>query len=149
MKVIFAICCVVLEITFSRVEAGDLPPGDKAKYHQLLSTNGKAEQVISQLEKIQIDEITFEKLSAAEALKYITKRIVPNQGGGVINSVIRGADETKNVGIRSKRMNFAQAVDEICVQSGRVWSIDFNEVSGVPILVLSMKSAIKDNPKGR
>jgi hypothetical protein len=126
--------------TLPRVGALD-PQGNSAtQYHRLRQADAKAKRVISQLEKIEIDDVSFEKLSTSEALGYLTKKVVGAKGGGVINFVIRGADGEKKVGIKRKSLNFAQAVDEICIQSGRVWKIDFNEVSGAPILVITIKN---------
>jgi len=105
-----------------------------------MQADAKAKRVIAQLEKIEIDDVSFEKLSASEAMDYLTKKVVGVKGGGAINFVIRGADEEKKVGIKRKSLNFAQAVDDICVQSGRLWKIDFNEVSGAPILVITIKN---------
>ena len=104
----------------------------------------KAKRVIDQLENIEIDDVSFEKLSAAAAMGYLTKKVVGEKGGGVINFVIKGADQAKIVGITRKRLTFAQAVDEICRQSGRVWMIDFNETSGAPILVIKNKKGQQD-----
>ena len=117
------------------------PQGNSvAQYHRLGQADSKAKRVIAQLERIKIDDVSFEKLSTTEALDYITKKVVGAKGGGVINFAIKGADEEKKVGIKRKSLNFAQAVDEICIQSGRVWKINFDEISDAPILVITIKN---------
>jgi capsular polysaccharide biosynthesis protein len=126
--------------------AEELKDGDRAGYQRLEQTDDKAQRVIAQLEKIKITDISFEKLTANEAMDYLTKKVVGEKGGGVINFVIRGDDQAKQVGITSKSQTFAQAVDEICRQSGRMWMIDFNEASGAPVLVIKKKNGQQDAP---
>ncbi len=132
----FAIYCIVLMLTLPRLGAEVPKNDDRSNYQRLAQSDDKAKRVIAQLEDIKIADVSFEKLTATEAMGYLTKKVVGNKGGGVINFVVRGADQAKRVGITSKSLTFAQAVDEVCRQSGRVWMIDFNETSGAPILVI-------------
>ncbi len=120
-------------------EAEEPKDDARANDQRLEQTDDKAKRVIAQLENIEVDDVSFEKLTTAEAMGYLTKKVVGNKGGGVIHFVIRGADQAKRVGITSKSLTFAKAVDEICRQSGRVWRIDFNETSGAPFLVFINK----------
>ncbi len=117
------------------------------KYQRLEQIDDKAKRVIAQLENIEIQDISFEKLTAAEAMGYITKKVVGEKSGGVINFVIRGADQAKKVEITRKNLTYAQAVDEICSQSGSVWMIDFNETSDAPVLVIKkdLQKAVAPN----
>ena len=131
---------IILMITLPRMGAVEQQDDNRADYQRLEQTDDKAERMISQLEDIEIDDVSFEKLSVAEAIGYLNKKVVGENGGGVINLVIRGADEPKSVGITRKNLTFAKAVDEICRQSGRVWKIEFNEATGAPILVIKNKN---------
>ena len=145
----FATYCIVLMFTLPRLGAEEPKAGERTNYQRLEEADDKAKRVIAQLENIKVDDVSFEKLTATEAMSYLTKKVVGNKGGDVINFVIRGADSAQRVGITSKSLTFAQAVDEICRQSGRVWMIDFNEASGAPILVLKNKNgqqAVHGNP---
>ena len=139
-------CCLVLLLTLPRLGAEETTDHARATYQRLEQTDDKAKRVIDRLEDIKIDEVSFENLTAAEAVGYLTQRVVGDKGGGLINFVIRGADQAKRVGITSGSLTFAKAVDEICRQSGRVWMIDFNETSGAPVLVIKNKNSQQDAP---
>lgn len=119
-----------------------------AAYPWLEATGDHAKRVIETLERIRIDDISFKRLTPAEAIAYLTGKVAGEKGGGVINFVVRGAEPDKKVGITGRTLNFAQAVDEICGQAGRVWTIDFNEKSGTPILVIKTQKSQK-GPGGR
>ena len=142
----FATYCIALMLTLPRLEAEVPKDDDRAHNPRLEQTDDKTKRVIAQLEGIKIDDVSFEQLATAEAMGYLTKRVVGEKGGGVINFVIRGADQTKRIGIKSKSLNFAQAVDEICRQSGSVWMIDFSETSDAPVLVIKKKNGQQDAP---
>ena len=139
--------CIALIFTLPLVGAVETKGDGDVKYQRLVQTDDKAKRVIAQLENIEIKDISFEKLSAAEAMGYLTKKVVGKKAGGVINFVIRGADQARRAGITSKSLTYAQAVDEICRQSGRVWMIDFNETSDAPVLVIK-KDGQQDAPNG-
>ena len=86
-------------------------------------------------------KVSVEGVSAGEALAYLNDKVVGDQGGGVINFVIRGREVSdKSVTLKADKMNYAQAVDEICAQTGRQWQIEVDESSGVPVLVLTFRN---------
>ena len=145
----FATYCIVLILTLPRLGAEAPKTDDRADNPRLEQTDDKTKRVIAQLESIKIDDISFDHLTTSEAMGYLTKKIVGEKGGGVINFVIRGSDEAHRIGIKPKGLNFAQAVDEICRQSENVWMIDFNEISGAPVLVIKNKNGQQAAPRNR
>ena len=54
----------------------------RATYQRLEQTDDKAKRVIDRLEDIKIDEVSFENLTAAEAVGYLTQRVVGEKVGG-------------------------------------------------------------------
>jgi hypothetical protein len=142
----FATYWIVLMLTVPRLGAEVPKNDDRADNPRLEQTDDKTKRVIAQLEGIKIDNVSFEKLTTSEAMDYLTQKVVGEKGGGVINFVIRGGDLAHRIGIKRKGLNFAQAVDEICRQSGRVWMIDFNEASGAPVLIIKNKKGQQDAP---
>jgi hypothetical protein len=145
----FCTYCIVLVLTLPRLGAEVLKNADRADNPRLEQTDDKTKRVIAQLEGIKIDDVSFDQLTTSEAMSYLTKKIVGEKGGGVINFVIRGDDDAHRIGIKLKGLNFAQAVDEICRQSGKVWLIDFNEISGAPVLVIKNKNGQQAAPRNR
>lgn len=133
--------CIALILSSPRVGALETKGDNGVKHQRLVQADDKVMRVIAKLENIEIVDISFEKLTAAEAMNYLTKKVVGEKGGGVINFVIRGVDQAKKVGITRKSLTYAQAVDEICSQSGKVWMIEYNEPSGTPVLIIKNKNA--------
>ncbi len=130
------------------VGGNEIPSDEAAEYRRLVPGDEKAHQVIAVLEKILIDDISFHDLSVFDALNYLNRKVVGEMGGGGINFVIRPGerrdagreDEEGRIGITRMTMSFAHAVDEICVQAGMEWNIEFNEIGGAPILVLGTRN---------
>lgn len=129
----------VVTIQWGRKVEGLLPVGDNEPGYLRLKEKGEKENgVVAQLEKIRIENVSIQGLSVSEAFEYLRKKVVGDKEGGVINLVIRGSDRNNRKStIRKKNMTYAEAVDAICVQTGWSWGIDFNELSGAPILVLT------------
>jgi hypothetical protein len=115
----------------------------KVEYRRLEKTNDRARGVVVQLQAIKLQGVAVEGVAPSAALEALRKKVVGEKGGGVINFVIRGSEEGLRVTIKADKTTYAQVVDDICAQTGRVWSIEFNEVTGSPILV------IKENKEGQ
>jgi hypothetical protein len=139
MKTIASYCFVLMCISL-RMSAGQMPKDDRADHPRVEQQDDKVKRVIAQLEGIKIDDVAFAQLTTSQAMNYLTKEIVGENGGGVIHFVIRGADQTHKITIKRKNLNFAQAIDDICRQTGRVWMIDFDDRSGRPVLVIKDKN---------
>ena len=126
-----AICLLILHL-----HAGDPPANVKDEYRRLEKITDRAGAIVEQLQAIKLQGVTIEGVAPSAALEALRKKVVGETGGGVINFVIRGSERGQRVTIKSDKTTYAQAIDQICVQSGRAWSIEFNEDAGTPILII-------------
>ena len=140
LRLLFAALLLVTPLA-----AADKAADGKGKYSKLKAADKKEREIIENMEGIKIDGVEILDLTASEALYYLRVKVVGEEGGGIINTVIRGAEKgRKKATIKKESVSFARAVDEICVQTGWQWAIDFNEISGTPILVLTNNNDQQD-----
>jgi hypothetical protein len=129
-------CGLTFSLLIAHLVADDSPAKEKVQYRRLESTDDKARGVVRQLQAIKIHGVVMDNLAPSAALEALRKKVVGDEGGAVINFVIRGSEQGQKVNINADKMTYPQAIDEICAQTGRAWKIEFNDKPGTPILVI-------------
>jgi hypothetical protein len=130
---------LVICLLIPHLQASDTPAKDKVEYRRLEKTNERARGVVEQLETIKLQDVAIAALPPSAALGVLRGKVLGEKGGGVINLVIRGSEEGLRVTIKADKTTYSQVIDDICAQTGQVWSIEFNEATGAPILVIKKK----------
>ena len=134
-----AICLIALVSVLPKSDAAEQEGAEGVKYQCLAQTDDKAKRWITVLEGVEIENVSFENLTLEEAISYINNKTLGGKEGGFINLIIREPVKEKNITIKGDALTYAKAVDEICIQSGRSWQIEINDISGAPILVITQK----------
>lgn len=103
----------------------------------------KAAAVMKAMEKVAIREVTLKGASLGKALDELNRLGTAGKGGGVVNFVVRWPRRARGVEIPEKKItlhlkatNFAAALDAACAQSGYRWSVEFNDTTREPLVVI-------------
>lgn len=133
-------CVLLLGILMPHLAADELPAKEKVEYRRLEKPDDRVQGVVRQLQALKLENLIIKDLALSAALGVLREKIVGTKVGGVIDFVIRGSEKGEKVSIHSERTTYAEALDQICEQSGRVWTIEFMDPSGRPVLIIK-----KDN----
>lgn len=116
---------------------GEVHRGEIPEFRKLARIDKEVERVIVQLHEVRFADLKLDEPSVLSALGELNRLGAGEREGGVVNFMVRGVDKGGRLRINAKGLSFAQVIDEICVQAGRSWYIEINEVSGAAMLVLT------------
>lgn len=127
-----------LSLTFliSDLHAGDTAAEAKVEYRRLTTANDRERRIVEQLQAIQLEGVSITGLTPSAAIGALREKVLGAKGGGVINFTIRGSEAGQQVTIQKDKMTYAEAIDQICTQTGRMWRIEIDEQTGTATLVL-------------
>lgn len=127
-----------LSLTFliSDLHAGDAAAEAKVEYRRLTIANDRERRIVEQLQAIQLEGVSITSLAPSAALGALREKVLGAKGGSVINFTIRGSEAGQQVTIQKDKITYAEAIDQICTQTGRMWRIEIDEQTGKATLVL-------------
>ena len=117
--------------------------GEQIGYRNLEKTDAEAARVVQRMESFEIRGVAIIGEDVIDALEALRIKAVGDKRAGVINYLIRGSLDGQKVTIKADKIIYAKAIDEICRQTGRVWTIEFIDRLGGPSLVI--KQATKQD----
>ena len=122
----------------------------KDPYDAFLGCRRLEQPMLKQLVTLAVPEIDLPKQPFTAALGALQERYANGKAGGVINFIVRGSAAVepaapqsdpaeKIVSLQAKNLNFAAALDALCVEVGCEWWLESTD-EGTPLLVIRPRS---------